>query len=159
MEHGPSKCDAPTIQEIDLQNAVVKAFNLALGNKDSMNKALQKNIETVLKQVDETSVENIDGKLEVLQKELLKRANEKKDYNDIDDEIYRLRELKQNALAESAERDGVKQRISEMEEFLNEQASEIESYDEQLVRWLIGKVTVYDDRFEVEFKSGMRVDV
>ena len=32
-------------------------------------------------------------------------------------------------------------------------------YDEQLVRRLIGKVTVYDERFEVEFKSGVKVDV
>ena len=36
---------------------------------------------------------------------------------------------------------------------------EIADYDELLVRWLIGKVTVYDDWFEVEFKSGMAVDV
>jgi len=30
---------------------------------------------------------------------------------------------------------------------------------EQLVRRLIEKVTVYEDRFTVEFKSGMTVDV
>ena len=32
-------------------------------------------------------------------------------------------------------------------------------YDEQLVRRLIEKVTVYNERFEVEFKSGVTVDV
>jgi hypothetical protein len=53
----------------------------------------------------------------------------------------------------------VKQRISERAEFLNPQVEEIENDDEQLVRRLIGKVTVHDERFEIEFKSGMSVDV
>lgn len=159
VEHGPSKCDAPTIQEIDLQNAVVKAINLALGNRDFMIKALQKNIETVLKQADKTSVENIDVKLELQQKELLKRANAKKEYNDIADEIYRLRELKHNALAEDAENKGSKQRLEDMTAFLNGQSGSLEEYDEQLVRRLIGKIMVFEERFTVEFKSGIEIVV
>ena len=107
----------------------------------------------------ETSSEGIDAKLEELQKELLKLANSKKDYNNIADEIYWLRELKQNALVENAEREGLKQRIQEMREFLNNQPTEITGYDELLVRRLIEKVTVYEERFEVEFKSGAKVDV
>lgn len=43
-----------------------------------------------------------------------------------------------------------------MREFLNSQVTE---YDEQLVRRLVGKVTIYEERFEAEFKSGMAVDV
>ncbi len=53
----------------------------------------------------------------------------------------------------------MKKRIAEMREFLNSQTTEVSEYDEQLVRRLIEKVTVYDERFEVEFKSGMTVDV
>lgn len=159
VEHGPSACDAPTIQESELQAAVIKAINIALGNRGSMIAALQENVETVIRQEDESSAEGIEVKLEELQKELLKRANFKKDYNDITDEIHRLRELKQNALAESVERKGLKKRIVEMQEFLNGQATEVLEYDEQLVRRLIEKITVYDERFEVEFKSGMTVDV
>ena len=148
VEHGPKKCDAPTIQESDLQDAVVKAINLTLGNRDSMMDVLQENIEAVIRQEEETSAEGINAKLEELQKELLRLANSKKDYNSVADEIDRLRELKQEALTESAEREGVKKRIAEMLE-----------YDEQLVRRLIEKVTVYDERFEVQFRSGMTVDV
>lgn len=121
--------------------------------------ALQENVEVVIRQEDESSVEGIETKLEELQKELLKRANSKKDYNDIADEIHRLRELKQNALTESAEREGLKKRIAEMREFLDSQATEVLEYDGKLVRRLIEKVTVYDERFEVEFKSEMVVDV
>ena len=96
---------------------------------------------------------------EELQKELLKRANAKKDYIDLADEIDRLRELKQNAMAENAEREGLKQRIAEMQEFLAEQMEQIEEYDESLVRRMVEKVTVYEEKFSVEFKSGTSVDV
>ena len=67
--------------------------------------------------------------------------------------------MKQNALVESAEREGVKQRLKEMRKFLEQQSTEVTEYDELLVRRLIEKVTVYDERFEVEFKSGTKVDV
>ena len=138
---------------------MIKAINMALGNRDSMMDALQENAEAVIRQEDESSVEGIEAKLEELQKELLRRANSKKDYNGIADEIYRLRDLKQNALVASAEREGLKKRIAEMREFLDSQPTEVLEYDEQLVRRLIEKVTVYDERFEVEFKSGMKMDV
>ena len=119
MEHGQTVCDAPTIQEPDLQAAVVKAINLALGNRESMMTTLQKNVEAVLRQEDETSSEGIETRLLELQKELLKLANSKKDYNSVADEIDRMRESKQNALVESAEREGLKQRIREIENFWN----------------------------------------
>ena len=77
--------------------------------------------------------------------------------NFVSDRINILR--KQNALVESAEREGLKQRIREMREFLEQQSTEVTEYDELLVRRLIEKVTVYDARFEVEFKSGAKVDV
>ena len=159
MEHGPTACDAPTIQEQDLQAAVVQAINRTLGNRENMMVTLQENIEAVIRQGDETSSEGIEAKLQELQKELLKLANSKKDYNSVADEIDRLRELKQNALVESAEREGLKQRIREMREFLEQQSTEVTEYDELLVRRLIEKVTVYDERFEVEYKSGAKVDV
>ena len=74
------------------------------------------------------------------------------------EEIYRLREQKQNALVENAEREGKRQRIAEMTDFLNEQSCELEEYDEQLVRRLIEKVTIYEDKLTVEFKSGIEID-
>lgn len=44
-----------------------------------------------------------------------------------------------------------------MGDFLREQPTSITDYDEQLVRRLIEKVTVYKDTFTVEFKSGLMV--
>jgi site-specific DNA recombinase len=46
-----------------------------------------------------------------------------------------------------------------MTDFLNEQSYELEEYDEQLVRRLIEKVTVFDDKVTVEFKSSVGIDI
>ena len=143
----------------ELQEAVIKAINMALGGKEDMLVALEQNIASVFALDDEGSMESINAKLEEFQKELLKRANAKKDYNDLADDIDRLRELKQNAMAENAEREGLKRRIAEMQEFLAEQMEQIEEYDESLVRRMVEKVTLYEEKFMVEFKSGKSVDV
>lgn len=55
--------------------------------------------------------------------------------------------------------EGSKQSIFNKKAFLNSRTVEIEEYDEQLVRRLIAKVTVFDDKFEVELKSGLSVDI
>ncbi len=69
--------------------------------------------------------------------------------------MIQIRELKQNSMVENAEREGKRQRIAKMTAFLNEQPSKLTKFDEQLVRRLIEKITVYDDRVIVEFKSGL----
>jgi site-specific DNA recombinase len=158
VEHGPKCCDAPTVQETELQDAVMQAINMAYHSRDGVLEQLQQNIDTVLSEAEQPA-ENVDGRLEELQKELLKLANSKADYMEIADEIDRLRELKQNALVEKAERDGLKQRIAEMVDFLKEQDADIEGYDEALVRKMIEKVMVYEDKFVVEFKAGISLNV
>lgn len=49
--------------------------------------------------------------------------------------------------------------LGRCESFWNSNLTEVAEYDELLVRRLIEKVTVYDERFEVEFKSETKVDV
>ena len=43
--------------------------------------------------------------------------------------------------------------------FLREQPSTLTEYDEPLIRRLIEKVIIYEDKFTVEFKSGLTVNV
>ena len=85
--------------------------------------------------------------------------NSKKDYYSVADEINRLRELKQNAMVESAEREGLKQRSREMRKFLEQQSTEVTEYVELLVQRLMEMVTICDEQFNVKFKSGANVDV
>lgn len=159
LEEKGSDCTSPTINEETLQNAVVKAINELLANKEPFLQVLQKNIATVLNEENDKVTDEIDVKLVELQNELLKQAKSKNDYNEVADKIYRLRDLKQNALVENAEREGKRQRVAEMTTFLNKQSCELAEYDEQLVRRLIEKVTIFDDKLTVEFKSWVEIDV
>jgi site-specific DNA recombinase len=46
-----------------------------------------------------------------------------------------------------------------MVDFLKEQDSDIEDYDEALVRKMIEKITVYEEKFVIEFKAGISLDI
>ena len=159
VEYGPAVCDAPTIQESNLQNAVVKAIHEVLGEKDAVLPILEMNIVEVLSNDSSSEVSEIDRRLGELQQELLRLANSKNDYTDLADEIYRLREERQAILVQDAECDGKRQRIEEMKAFLEEQADLPAEYNEQLVRRLIEKVTVFDEKITIRFKSGVEIDV
>ncbi|MFV0362213.1 MAG: recombinase family protein, partial [Suipraeoptans sp.] len=74
-------------------------------------------------------------------------------------EIYRLRDEKEAAMVKNAGFASQKQRMAEMTKFLKEQKGTIEEYDEQIVRKLIEKITVHDEKVTVAFKSGMEIDV
>ncbi len=127
--------------------------------KDQFLITLQKNIETVICHENSHTLTAIDKRLTELQAELLKLANSKADYEKVGDEIYRLRDEKQKAQVENLGRDELQKRITDMSAFLQEQPTVLTEYDEALVRRLIEKVSVYEDKFTVEFKSGVTVDV
>ena len=152
-------CDARTVQESDIEQVLVTAINQTLCDKNGFLSTLQDNITAVLSHESDTTLADIDKRLTELQAELLKLASSKADYEEVGDEIYRLREEKQKTLLQCANRDELRKRIDDMNAFLREQPTTLTKYDEPLVRRLIEKVTVYEDKFTVEFRSGVMVDV
>ena len=50
-------------------------------------------------------------------------------------------------------------RIRELQEFIASQPSEITEFDEILVKHLLAKVTVHDEKLVFEFKSGVSVEI
>lgn len=117
-------------KEETLQKAVVRAINEVIGSREDFLSILQVNIVTVLSEEYDKNTAEIDKRLDELQQEILQLAISKSDYNTVVDEIYRLRERKQNSLADNAERQGKRRRIAEMEEFLCEQEYKMKEYDE-----------------------------
>lgn len=159
LEEKGSDCDSPTVSEEDLQKAVLKAINSIIAGRDEFIETLRRNIETALGGEFDKSTEAIDKKLEELQHELLRLASTKAAYDSVANEIYRLRELRQETLASNAERQNKRQRIAEMMEFLESQSGVIFEYDEKLVRRLLECVTVFEDKLTVVFKSGIEFKV
>ncbi|MDP3058440.1 MAG: recombinase family protein [bacterium] len=156
LEEIGGECGAPTIPEETLKTMVIKAINRAIGGKGTFLTILQENLEMVL---GDRATDVIDTKLDELQKELLRLANSKADYESVANEIYRFRDLKQNTLANNATRQGKKQRIEEMHKFLQFQSTAILEYDEKLVRRLVERITVFEDKVNVEFKSGVEFEI
>src|SRR5699024_1480738 len=137
---------------------IVQAINEVLGNKGNYLNILIETIETVLNENADKPTADIDEKLEELQMELLRLANSKEDYDDVADEIYRLRELKQEVMLKSATREELRQRMEEMTKFLKEQPQQLESYDDLLVRRLIEKITIRERQLTIEFKSVIEIE-
>ena len=53
----------------------------------------------------------------------------------------------------------MKQRLDELEAFLDERQELVTDYDEGMVLRLIERINVFDDRFAFEFKCGLETEV
>ena len=138
---------------------MLDAINRVLCQKDDFLQTLRSNIATVVLQGEALSPEVIDERLSKLQKELLNKVNQKDDYNAITDEILRLRDQRRQAEVDSVVKDEQMTQIQELQNFINSQPTTIQEFDETLVKRLIAKITVFEDKFTVEFKSGISVDI
>ena len=70
-----------------------------------------------------------------------------------------MRNEKQALRAEEASNQDRRTRIDEMMTFLDGLSCELAEYDEQYVRTLIDKITIHDDHFIIEFKSGIEIQI
>ena len=80
-------------------------------------------------------------------------------YDAIADEIFRLREQKEQSEVDSHHREETMNRIKELQDFIAKQKTDITEFDEALVKKLIEKITVFADHFTVEFKSGLAIEI
>lgn len=71
------ECHARTVNELDLQKAVIAALNELLGDREGYQNQLQQNIAAVIRASATETADGIDERLLELQQELLKRANSK----------------------------------------------------------------------------------
>jgi len=92
-----------------------------------------------------------------LQEELVKAVGNQDKIDKIAEQIDDLRSRKEKVILKNAEHSTLMERIAEMRVFLEQQIDRITEYDEQLVRCMIGKIMIFDDKYEVVFKSGASV--
>lgn len=148
-----------TINELVLQDAIVKAIKQMLGDKSNYQTQLQLNIASVIRASQATSVENIDEKLMALPHEIIQKAQSKEAYDEIADEIVKLREERQQLAVDTSVLDDQIERIKEIQDFIRSQRTDITEFDEALIRRWIKHITVYEDHFTVELKFGLSIDV
>ena len=103
-----------------------------------------------------TSLPRLEKRLSELQQEVLQKTKAGENIDDLKRKIDRLQERKYVLRMEAARKEAVRRRIQEMETYLDGPVTE---YSEMLVRKLIERIMVYDDRCDVEFKSGIVIEV
>ena len=67
--------------------------------------------------------------------------------------------MKQKNFTDTAVRDEQGKRINELNEFLEQQDSELTEFDESLARRWLKEIVVWDDRVSVELKSGIIIEI
>lgn len=153
------ECHARTSNELDLQEIVLTSLNELLGDKSKYQKQLQQNIASVIRASAAITTDGIDEKLMELQQELVKKANNKEAYDEIADQIFALREKRQQASMDTVQRDEQLQRITELQDFIKDQSSDLTVFDEALVKRWLKQITIWPTHCTVELKSGLKVDV
>ena len=153
------ECHARTVNEQELERVVVAALNELLGDREGYQRQLQQNIAAVIHASATASTDAIDEKLLALQQELLKKAHNKEAYDEIADEIFRLRELKQQTTVDTVARDEQIKRLTELQDFIRSQPAELTEFDDTLVRRWFKQITIFEDHYTVELKSGLKVDI
>ena len=159
LEPTGHECHARTINELELQRVGVAALNELLGDREGYQCQLQQNIAAVIHASATASTDAIDEKLLALQQELLKKAHGKEAYDEIADEIFRLRELKQQTTVDTVARDEQIKRLTELQDFIRSQPVELTEFDDTLVRRWFKQITIFEDHYTVELKPGLKVDI
>ena len=53
----------------------------------------------------------------------------------------------------------LQKQINDLQDFIKSQPTTITEFDETLVKRLIAKITVFEDYFAVEFRSGIAIEI
>ena len=138
---------------------VVQAINTLLGDKSTYQAQLQQNIAKVIRDAQKTTADGIDEQFLELQKELLKKANNKEAYDEIADKIFKLREQRRKCTVGTAARDAQIARINDLQDYIKEQRTDLAEFDETLVKRWLKQIIVWEDHFTDELKSGLKIDI
>ena len=120
---------------------------------------LQESIRPVLCENTGNLLEEVDLEIKAKQEELLSAGKDQAKIDEIGDAIIELRGKRQEILTAAARNVELQESIDTLISFLEEQSTAVTEYSEALVRRLIEKIVVYDEKLVIEFKSGLSVDV
>lgn len=73
--------------------------------------------------------------------------------------VRKLRVEKESLFQESAAREELKKRMSEMIRFLENSSCDLTEFEENIMRILVDRITVYVNHLKIDLKSGISVDI
>ena len=67
--------------------------------------------------------------------------------------------MRKQSEVDSVIKDEQMKQINDLQDFIKNQPTTVTEFDEVLVKRLIEKITVYEDHFVIEFRSGITIRV
>lgn len=152
-------CPARTVKEEVLQGAIVTAVNDAYARRNAVISLLKTNIQETAFDDLEVRIAAIDEQLAELQQQMIDNSGDNELVEELGIQMDDLRGDRQDILAEAAERTDLQARMNDMIAFLEEMSAAVMEYSEALVRRLVEKITIFDEKIVVELKSGLQMEV
>ena len=159
--------NSPTLEEGELNRAVMKAINRISCNDGEFIGAFRQNVIRVIGNYGrEQKTDEYDEKIRLKQDEMMNLITENAKegaYTEFDDrysriaeEIKELKEEQERFRQEKRQAENYGQRMKDMDDFLRQQNCRISEFDNDLVRRLIENIRVVSaDRLTIQFQSGI----
>ena len=80
-------------------------------------------------------------------------------YDEIADQIFKLREQREKCTVNTAARDAQIARINELQDFIKQPPARLKAFGEALVKRWLERIIVWEDHFIVELKSRLNMDI
>ena len=166
--NGKDACKARHIREDILTKTYVAALKKMAGDYDRVMATLQDSADVLSKEYPIEQLDEISDRIIEIQTEVMK-VHRKKQQGKIDSDKYeqQIEKLKQELQENETKQLELQQastKISHIKDWMKEFGEHLETaqmdgkYDGVVIKKLVNKIKMYDDRIVVEFKYGIKVE-
>lgn len=148
------RCMIRNVKEPLLKEATVEAFNQLIEGHELASKQIKANIMKVIKNSKGPTLDQIDHQLEKVQMKLIQAANQHQDCDALTQQIMDLRKQREKVQSRETNQQVKLHSINEINELVEFHKYGLVDFNEQLVRRLVEKITIFQRYIEFTFKDG-----
>ena len=148
------RCMLRNIKEPLLKEATVDAFNQLIEGHESVSNQIKANIMKVIKNSKGPTIDQLDKQLEEVQMKLIQAANQHQNCDALTQQIMDLRKQRKIVQIRDTNNQVKLHSVDEINEFVDLHKYGLVDFDEQIVRHLVEKITIFKRYMEFTFKDG-----
>ncbi len=153
------RCMIRNVKEPLLKEATVQAFNQLIEGHKLADKQIKANIMKVIKNSKGPTLDQLDKQLEEVQIQLIQAANQHQNCDALTQQIMDLRKQKEKVQSRETDKQTKLHSINEINKLVEFHKYGLVDFDEQLVRRLVEKITIFKRYMEFTFKDGEVIKV
>lgn len=148
------RCMIRNVKEPLLKEATVEAFNQLIEGHELASKQIKANIMKVIKSSKGPTLDQLNKQLEEVQMKLIQAANQHQDCDALTQQIMDLRKQKEKVQSRETDQQAKLHNLDEINKLVELHKYGLVDFDEQLVRRLVEKITIFQRYMEFTFKDG-----